>query len=110
RRPRVWARVGEAARADALVQRALRAALDAPPATAAHPRAWLATVVRRLARRDRLDEQGRVEVEQRAPRRDDEPATDEVVARAALQHEISAAVLALEEPFRTALLLRFFED
>jgi RNA polymerase sigma-70 factor (ECF subfamily) len=102
--------VVDAARADDLVQRALLAALDAPPATADHPRAWLATVVRRLVRRDRLDEQGRVDLEQRSIRRDLEPATDEVVARAALQHEISAAVLALAEPYRTALLLRFFED
>jgi len=115
-RQRSWLRrlasslVVDAARADDLVQRALLAALDAPPATAEHPRAWLATVVRRLVRRDRLDDAGRVEHEQRAVRRDPEPAADEVVARAALQHEISAAVLALAEPYRTALLLRFFED
>jgi RNA polymerase sigma-70 factor (ECF subfamily) len=102
--------VVDAARADDLVQRALLAALDAPPATAEHPRAWLATVVRRLVRRDRLDDDLRVGHEQRAVRREPEPAADEVVARAALQHEISAAVLALAEPYRTALLLRFFED
>jgi len=102
--------VVDAARADDLVQRALLAALDAPPATAEHPRAWLATVVRRLVRRDRYDDEVRVGHEQRAVRRDPEPAADEVVARAALQHEISAAVLALDEPYRTALLLRFFED
>src|SRR5262249_39076778 len=102
--------VVDAARADDLVQRALLAAIDAPPATADHPRAWLATVVRRLVRRDRLDEQGRSEGEQRATRPHHQPAAHAVVARAALQHEISAAVLALDEPYRTALLLRFFED
>ncbi len=102
--------VVDAARADDLVQRALLAALAAPPATAEHPRAWLATVVRRMVRRDRLDEEGRVVHERRAADGAPEPAADEVVARAALRHEISAAVLALDEPYRTALLLRFFED
>src|SRR5262249_12998826 len=38
------------------------------------------------------------------------PATDEIVARATLQNEVSTALLALDEPYRTALLLRFFDD
>jgi RNA polymerase sigma-70 factor (ECF subfamily) len=102
--------VEDAARADDLVQRALLAALERPPERASHPRAWLGTVVRRLVRADDRSDMQRLERERRAPTPTAPAPPDEIVAQAALQHEMSAAVLALEEPYRTAVLLRYASD
>jgi len=113
---RAWLRrlagslVVDAAAADDLAQQALLVALQQPPAHAAHPRAWLATVVRRLAQRVGLGDARRDARERTAAPRESLPAADEVVARAEQQHAVSAALLALPEPYRATLLLRFVDD
>lgn len=99
--------VVDEARADDLVQRAFLAALERPPAHASHPRAWLATVVRRLLRADDARAARQSERERLAAAPERQEAADAVVAETALQHEMTAAVLALAEPYRTAILLRF---
>ena len=38
------------------------------------------------------------------------PATDEVVARANMHQSVVRAVMELDEPYRTAVLLRYFDD
>lgn len=101
--------VVDAAAADDVAQETLRIALEQPPRDASHPRAWLATVARRVARRLGLAGASRIEREQQAAAREAQPAADEVVARAELQHAVSAALLALAEPYRTTLLLRFVD-
>ncbi len=100
----------DAAQADDLTQETLRVALERPPRDARHPRAWLATVVRHLARRFRIAGEQRIARERSTAPAEAIAAADEVVARAELQHVVSAAVLALPEPYRTALLLRFVDD
>jgi RNA polymerase sigma-70 factor (ECF subfamily) len=113
-RQRAWLRrlaaslVVDAARADDVAQQALIVALEKPPAGGA-PRAWLATVARNLARKLGASERTRTVHERAAAKPERLPATDEVVARAALETEVALAVLALAEPYRTALLLRFYE-
>jgi RNA polymerase sigma-70 factor (ECF subfamily) len=100
----------DAAHADDLAQRALVVALERPAVEVGHARAWLATIVRRLARRDSIDAERRTARERRSASPESQPSTDEVVARATLQSEVATTLLALEEPYRTALLLRFFDD
>jgi RNA polymerase sigma-70 factor (ECF subfamily) len=100
----------DAAHADDLTQQALLAALERPALEVGHARAWLATVVRRLARRERIDA-GQRSARERAVAADERlPPSREIVARAEVQHEVSAALLALEEPYRAALLLRFYDE
>ncbi|MBL8843109.1 MAG: sigma-70 family RNA polymerase sigma factor [Planctomycetes bacterium] len=101
--------VVDAAAADDVAQETLRIALEQPPRDTRHPRAWLATVARSVARRLGLAGASRTQREQQAAAREAQPAADEVVARAELQHAVSAALLALAEPYRTTLLLRFVD-
>ncbi len=101
--------VVDAASADDLAQQTLLAALERPPADATQPRAWLATVARNLARRFGTSERRRAARERIAAVPERVPATDEIVARAALQVEVATAVLQLDEPYRSPLLLRYFD-
>src|SRR5262249_16933477 len=88
------------------------AAIERPPAapTPLHLRAWLRTVVRRIAaaaRRDRA-ERGRRERRAARPERDD--AGREASEQLARHRELTAAVDPLPEPDRTAAALRYLAD
>ncbi|MEQ8764834.1 MAG: sigma-70 family RNA polymerase sigma factor [Planctomycetota bacterium] len=96
-------------RADDAVQQACLLALEHPPARFDHPRGWLATVLRNVIRQEARSEKRRARREQAAAREEALPASDELVARADTQRRLVAAVLELEEPQRTAILLRYFE-
>ncbi|MGE3175217.1 MAG: sigma-70 family RNA polymerase sigma factor [Planctomycetota bacterium] len=102
--------VGSGADADDLVQETLRSAWERPPASARSPRAWLRAVMQSRgldARRARL---ARIRRERAAWREVAAPSTLDVVAKAELHRRLVRLVMALEEPHRTCLLLRFFED
>ena len=74
-------------------------------------RSWLAKVVQNLARRTASSERRRKEIESLAhdePRH--APAADELVVRAQLQAELAQAVLELDEPHKSAILLRFLDE
>lgn len=109
-----WARglalrlVGDAQLADDVVQEAWVAALERPP-EGARLREWFAQVVRNLALRRRRREAARGDVERRAARREGTPAADAALARLEEQRRLAEAVLGLEEPCRTALVLRHVE-
>ena len=101
--------VAEASAADDVVQDTWVAALERPPRRGGNLRAWLAQVVRNQARgRGRAAARARAR-EREAARPEVQPSTDEVAQRAALQRELVGHVLELDEPFRTVVLLRFFE-
>ena len=111
-----WARalaralVGDAERADDALQDAWVAALERPPAAVGRPRQWLGGVLRNVVRQRRRAEGRRTEREQHAREPRPAPTPPEVVERAELHRRVVELVLALEEPARTTLLLRYFDD
>ena len=100
--------VHDPALADDLCQETLVAALHRP---AGGGRSWLARVARNLAvsflRRD--TRRRRVESAAAAAPGDAEPPASEVVAEGELQRAAVDALMELEEPYRTTLLLRFMK-
>ena len=102
--------VHDDASADDVEQRTWLAALRSPPAEPGSARAWLARVVRRQAL-DTFRAQGRRDRHERDGARG-EPVRSaaDVVAEAETQKRVVAAVCALAEPYRTTVLMRFFED
>lgn len=95
--------------AEDLAQEACAIALERPAADAAGWRAWAATVVRNLARQRARGEGRRRWREEASARAEALAPADEVVERAHAGRRLVEAVLELEEPYRTALLLRWFE-
>ncbi len=109
---RVLARslVQDDSRADDIVQQAWLAAVEHPPRDRAAVGGWLARVVRNLAGRAHRDDRRRERREQVAarPERIDFTAGD-LLERAEVHRMVVDAVIALDEPFRSIILLRFFE-
>ncbi|MBL8898830.1 MAG: sigma-70 family RNA polymerase sigma factor [Planctomycetes bacterium] len=96
--------------AEEVVQETLRRALEAPPREAASLRSFLGSIARNfvydVARRRRR----RAERERAAARAEPLPATVDLLARLDRQRDVLDAVRELEEPFREAILLRFYEE
>jgi DNA-directed RNA polymerase specialized sigma24 family protein len=98
--------VGDAHGGEDVEQEAWLAALEHPPRHGANPRAWLAVVVRRLAARGRRAAGRRARREEAAARPERVEGPDEVAARRETLRRVTDAVLALEEPYQTALFPR----
>ncbi len=95
--------------AEDLAQETWLAALTNRSQEIVNPRAWLATAVRRRAMNLARAENVRREHEVRAART--EAAEEELLhERVHFQHSIVAAVLALDEPYRSVVMLRYFQD
>lgn len=93
--------------ADDVVQDTWLAALNAPPRELS--RSWFATVVRNFAR-ERARGDGRRHAREQYGSRDERVASvDEIVQREATRAELVRAVLALPEPSRSAVLMRFYD-
>ncbi len=95
--------------ADDVAQDAAVVALTNPPRDAGALRSWLRRVVRNLAlnaRRGAVRREGR---ERLTSLSEQAEAADEVVARWEVRRRVVEAVLALDEPYRATILLRFFE-
>ncbi|MEM7204360.1 MAG: sigma-70 family RNA polymerase sigma factor [Planctomycetota bacterium] len=73
-------------------------------------KAWLAQAARNLALEKRRSAGRRRRREHVAARDEVLPATDAMVERLQAQRRVADAITDLEEPYRTALLLRFFEE
>ncbi|MEM7262328.1 MAG: sigma-70 family RNA polymerase sigma factor [Planctomycetota bacterium] len=94
--------------ADDIAQEAVSIALaSGDSARTAKP--WLQTVVRNLARRSFRDRSRRTRREKVAAR-PESLSVDDTVERAELHSQLTSWVLELDEPYRSALLLRFFDD
>lgn len=97
--------------ADDAVQDVSLAAMASPPDEPS--RGWLATVLRNAVRMRARGESRRESRETRVAAGDADraaPSSHEIVARAEEHRRVVDAVLALEEPYRTTVLLRFFDD
>ncbi|MEM1450197.1 MAG: sigma-70 family RNA polymerase sigma factor [Planctomycetota bacterium] len=96
--------------ADDAVQDVWLAALQARSGPRESRRGWLRQVARNaVARSFRSDSRRRVREE--AVARDEElPSTFDVVERFSTQQAVGTAVLALEEPYRETVLLRFYQE
>ncbi|HTF91154.1 MAG TPA: RNA polymerase sigma factor [Planctomycetota bacterium] len=98
----------EAAALD-LAQETWLATLASGSQAIVRPRAWLATAMRRRALNLARSESVRREHETRSAR--DEASEDASLHdRVSCQHSIVAEVLQLDEPYRSVVLLRYFQD
>ena len=98
-------------RAEELTQETWLRLLEHPPRLDGPVRGWIATVMRNLVRSTRRGEQRRADRERTSSRTDAHDASGlDLLERAVLQRELVQAVLELEEPYRTAILLRYFEE
>src|SRR5688572_30292779 len=111
---RTWVRrvaralVLDESRADDLEQETWIRALGAPAPRS--PRAWLGTVLRNAAVNLRLAESRRRAHEGAAPQPPGEATPEELLERAEVVERVARAVRTLGEPYRSAILLRYFED
>ncbi len=100
--------------ADDLVQDACLVAMQRPPERHENLRGWLAKVLQNLVRQRQRQDIRRKNREDAAQTDADPgrsaPSTADLVERAATQRAVVDAVLTLDEPYRSTVLLRFFED
>ncbi len=103
--------VADEHRAEDLAQETWLAALRRPwLAGVRSPRRWLSGILANLALQDARGRGRREARESAAARAPLAPSAADTVEAASLGRELADAVLALEEPFRTAILLRYHED
>ena len=101
--------VGEA-HADDVLQETWKTALERPPRSRAALPAWLAQVARNAARQIRRSETARHKRETKSAKADIDMSAAAVVERADLHRLMVDEVMALDEPYRQVLLLRWFEE
>ncbi len=97
------------AAAEDVAQETYALALRRPPGSQWSPRAWLAGVARNLSRRRLREESRRRAREMQAARGEPVRSTADVVVHEEIRHNVVAAVLSLDEPYRGVVLLRFFD-
>lgn len=101
--------VSDPAAADDLVQETWLAALKHPPAADRPLRPWLRTVVENFARMRLRGDGARTRREQARASDEEHAGEQELVERVEEQRFLAREVLRLEEPFRSCLVLRYYE-
>jgi RNA polymerase sigma-70 factor (ECF subfamily) len=96
--------------AEEVVQQTWLKALERPPEHGGNLRGWLATLARNLVRSRRRSSVREAVRVRSLPRPEPARGPEESVARAELQQMLLDAVLALAEPYRSTLVLRFLDD
>src|SRR5688572_10063006 len=102
--------LGDEHLAEDVAQEALAAALEHPPREPGALRAWLARTARNLALNRRTSAVRRTQREEAAARPEATDAQGEALERLELQRVVFEQVLALDEPKRAALFLRYHEN
>jgi RNA polymerase sigma factor (sigma-70 family) len=97
-------------RADDVVQNTWLAALERPPRTAASLRAWLAVVTRNFAFLTRREDRRRAAREQAVAWPEGTRSTAEVIEWESVRRQVVEAVLSLDEPCRSAIVLRYYRS
>lgn len=97
------------AEADDLVQDTAVAAITHPPDEDRPVRPWLATVLRNRWRMNRRADSRRRAREDAAAEAEDGAAAEDPIDRARALEKLSAALVALEEPFRTTVIRRYLD-
>jgi len=100
------------AAADDVVQETMVAALAGSPRRPSALRAWLRAIARNVVRQRVRSDVARSRRERRSacPEGEDSDSAPDVLERAELHRRAMNAVLALEEPYRTTILLRYVDD
>ncbi|MGE3172332.1 MAG: sigma-70 family RNA polymerase sigma factor [Planctomycetota bacterium] len=102
--------VGDPHGGDELAQEVWLHALQHPPRHGGALRGWLRTTARNLWSNQRRAARRRARRERAvAPQEAVAPSPAEVLAHESLRQEVVGAVLRLDEPFRSAVLLRYYE-
>lgn len=94
--------------AEDVVQETLLTAIEKPPAPG-NLRAWLGTVARNIARMRHRGRERRMRRELLAQRGDAPPSPVEMATRMELERRIVDAVAELREPYRSTLILHFYD-
>lgn len=103
--------VADPALADDVAQQTMLEAIERPPRHAYRPQGWLRSAAQNAARALARQERRRQRREQVVARRelvDADPA--DTAHRAAMHKRLVDELFALEEPYHTVVLLRFFDD
>ncbi|MCG3132992.1 MAG: hypothetical protein HMLKMBBP_00078 [Planctomycetes bacterium] len=96
--------------ADDLEQGLWLDALQHPPRSGRSLRGWLFTALRRDRANARCSEASRVARQEATARAEAVPSAEELVANADAHKRVVDAVMDLDEPYRSTVLYRFFED
>jgi len=102
--------LADESRVQDIVQETWLTAITRPPARGSSLRAWLGTVASNLVRDSHRRRARRQMREQEASREEALESVDESYQRMAAQRDVVDVVLALEEPYRSVLVLRYFQD
>jgi len=96
--------------AEDVVQQTLVAAMEKQPADDRNLKGWLGAVARNFALMHFRSGKRRHEREAKVARAEGGPSTVEITARLEMEKRVVDAVATLEEPFRTTLILRYYDN
>jgi RNA polymerase sigma factor (sigma-70 family) len=102
--------VSDEHRAADIEQQTWVAALEHPPGSSGSMRGWLARVATNFKHRFLQIDSRRTRREKLAAPPERTLSTDELVERAEIRQRVVEAVLRLDDPYRSVLLLRYYED
>jgi len=100
--------LGDPSRAEDMVQEGLLRSLEQPAENRNHLRAWLVRVVRNLSLKAKRADSRRLHREKRMERKGPVPSPEELALHAETLRRVAQAVVTLDEPYRSAILLRFY--